>query len=207
MFPPPPRPITAAAVGASEDVEHPVGRRLKAHGEARGGGGAGQRQRRPGVGYHAEAVHVVEVACGGRRGARARAHSRTGAGRGGRGKRGLDADEAGGRASLGCSDQSQRRPSLFYTSVCMYVIHVYIYIYIASASYTSRLSICIYYMCLFISRMFHMEETSLKIFGRDHMHHVYSIEDMHTHTPFDVLYMYLCSFVNCKIHQRQRVCL
>ena len=59
---PAPPLVTAAAI-ASEDVEHAVGRRRKAHVVARGGAGAGRGQRRPGVGRRAEAVHVVEVAC------------------------------------------------------------------------------------------------------------------------------------------------
>jgi hypothetical protein len=50
-------------VTAPEDVEHPVGRRREAHAHARGWDGAGGRQRRPGVGRRAEAVHVGEAVC------------------------------------------------------------------------------------------------------------------------------------------------
>jgi hypothetical protein len=56
--------ITAGGVvPAPEDVEHAIGRRREAHAEAQGGAGAGRRQRRPGVGRRAEAVHVVAEAC------------------------------------------------------------------------------------------------------------------------------------------------
>jgi hypothetical protein len=57
-----PLPHVTAAI-APEDVELPVGRRREAHGGARGGAGAGGRQRRPGVGRRAEAVHVVAEGC------------------------------------------------------------------------------------------------------------------------------------------------
>jgi hypothetical protein len=99
----PPSPLYTTCAKAPEDVEHPVGRRREAHGLAHGGGGARRRQRRPGVGRRAEAVQVVMVGCGGRRGTRAREHSRTGAGAGGGSRRGLDADEAGTLARLRCS--------------------------------------------------------------------------------------------------------
>jgi hypothetical protein len=58
---PPSFPLPLAATSAPEDVEHPVGRRRKAYVVARGGAGAGGRQRCPGVGRRAEAVQVVEV--------------------------------------------------------------------------------------------------------------------------------------------------
>jgi hypothetical protein len=62
-------PLSTAIVMPPEDVEHPVGRRSEAHVVAPGGAGAGGKQRCPGVGRRAEAVHVVVVSCGGRRGA------------------------------------------------------------------------------------------------------------------------------------------
>jgi hypothetical protein len=80
---------------APEDVEHAVGRRRKAHAEARGGAGAGGGQRRPGVVRRAEAVYVVEVACGGRRGTRTQGRGRRAAGGG---RRAVDAEEASRRA-------------------------------------------------------------------------------------------------------------
>jgi hypothetical protein len=55
--------VTSVIAPAPEDVEHPVGRRREAHVGARGGAGAGGRQRRPGVDRRAEAVHVVAEAC------------------------------------------------------------------------------------------------------------------------------------------------
>jgi hypothetical protein len=102
-FPPPP---LSTAVIAPEDVEHAVGRRREAHAVAPGGARAGGRQRRPGVGRRAEAVHVVafvEVAFGWRRGARARAHLPTGAGAAGGGRRLPAAGEAGSGAASGVS--------------------------------------------------------------------------------------------------------
>ena len=93
----------STAVMAPEDVEHPVGRRREAHAPAQGGARAGGGQRRPGVGRRAEAVHVVAVACGGRRGARARAPSPTGAGAAGGGWRLVAAGEAGSWAVSGVS--------------------------------------------------------------------------------------------------------
>jgi hypothetical protein len=83
-------PLSTVAAPAPEDVEHAVGRRCEAHAVARGGSRAGGGQRRPGVGRCAEAVQVVKVVCGGRRGTRARAPSRTGGSR-----RLVAADEAG----------------------------------------------------------------------------------------------------------------
>jgi hypothetical protein len=65
-------------VPAPEDVEHHVGRRREAHDVARGGANARRRQRRPGVGQRAEAVQVVEEACGGRRGTRAQGRAAAG---------------------------------------------------------------------------------------------------------------------------------
>ena len=64
-------PLITSITPAPEDVEHAVERRREAHAVAPGGARARRRQRRPGVGRRAEAVHVVAVACGGRREARA----------------------------------------------------------------------------------------------------------------------------------------
>jgi hypothetical protein len=72
--------LLSTAVKAPEDVEHAVGRRCEAHPVAHGGAKSEGEQRRPGVGRRAEAVQVVAVACGERRGTHALAPSRTGAG-------------------------------------------------------------------------------------------------------------------------------
>jgi hypothetical protein len=94
-------PLSTAVI-APEDVEHPVGRRREAHAVAPGGARAGGGQRRIRVGRRAEAVHVVQkAACGGRRGARARAPSPAGAGAAGGGWRLVAAGEAGSWAVSG----------------------------------------------------------------------------------------------------------
>jgi hypothetical protein len=82
---PPPAPpalhsLLTGAAKAPEDVEHAVERCSEAHVVAQGGAGAVWGQRRPGVAARAETVQVVGAGCDRWRGARARAHSRTGAG-------------------------------------------------------------------------------------------------------------------------------
>ncbi len=72
--------LLTGAAKAPEDVEHAVERCSEAHVVAQGGAGAVWGQRRPGVAARAETVQVVGAGCDRRRGARARAHSRTGAG-------------------------------------------------------------------------------------------------------------------------------
>jgi hypothetical protein len=98
---PTPLHLVTAITAPAEEVEHAVGHRREAR-TTRRGAGAGREQRRPGVRRRAEAVQVVEVACGGRQGAAAlaRAHSHTVAGAGGGCRRGLDTDEADRRVRL-----------------------------------------------------------------------------------------------------------